>query len=145
MYKHILMPSDGTALSEAAILRGMRFAREAHAKVTGFYALPEFHALAYHTAMLEHTRKSQEDQARARAEEVLNYIRETAAQYSVPCDTLTSISDHPYEAIIDAAHAQGCDLILMASHGRRGLQGILLGSETLKVLTHSKIPVLVHR
>ncbi|KRD13910.1 MULTISPECIES: universal stress protein [Acidovorax] len=145
MYKHILMPSDGTALSEAAILRGMRFAREAHAKVTGFYALPEFHSLAYHAEMLEHTRKSQEDQARARAEVVLDYIRETAAQYGVPCDTVTSISDHPYEAIIDAAHAQGCDLILMASHGRRGLQGLLLGSETLKVLTHSKIPVLVHR
>ena len=145
MYKHILMPSDGTALSEAAILRGMRFAREARAKVTGFYALPEFHALALEASMLEHTRQSQEAQARARAEEVLSYIRETAAQYSVPCDTVTSISDHPYEAIIEAAHAQGCDLILMASHGRRGLQGVLLGSETQKVLTHSKVPVLVHR
>ena len=151
MYKHILMPSDGTPWSEAAILRGMRFAREARAKVTGFYALPRFHAMAFGmemdmgAGMLDYTRKSQEDQARARAEAVLDYIRETAAQYSVPCDTVTSVSDHPYEAIIEAAHEQGCDLILMASHGRRGLQGVLLGSETQKVLTHSKIPVLVHR
>lgn len=142
MYKHILMPSDGTMQSEAAILRGMRFAREARAKVTGFHAMPEAHAL---DAMLEHRRKSHEEEARAYAEEVLAFIQLTAERLGVPCDTMTSISDHPYEAIIDAAHERGCDLILMASHGRKGLQGVLLGSETQKVLTHSRIPVLVHR
>jgi nucleotide-binding universal stress UspA family protein len=145
MYKHILMPSDGTPLSEAAILRGMRVASEAGAKVTGFYAVPTFHAFAYGAGMLEPTRQSQEDEARARADKVLEFIQTTAAQYGVPCDTTTSISDHPYEAIIETARAKGCDLILMASHGRRGIQGMLLGSETQKVLTHSKIPVLVHR
>ena len=63
----------------------------------------------------------------------------------VPCDTVREVHDQPYRAIIDSAHALSCDLIVMASHGRRGISALLLGSETVKVLTHSTIPVLVYR
>ena len=72
-------------------------------------------------------------------------MKQSAQAEGVPCDTEVALSDHPYEAIIHAAASKGCDLIMMASHGRRGLQGLLIGSETQKVLTHCKIPVLVYR
>ena len=75
----------------------------------------------------------------------LAVLEKAAKDAGVPCETLCEIADHPYEAIIRIAEKRGCDLIMMASHGRRGVKGLLLGSETQKVLTHSLIPVLVHR
>lgn len=145
MYKHLLLPTDGTPLSQDTVRRCMRFARESGAKVTGFYAMPEFQVLTYHPEMLEGTRELYEKQARIEAEKLLSFVKEAAEQEGVPCDTVMTTSNSPYEAIIKAARDRGCDLIFMASHGRRGIEGFLLGSETQKVLTHSKIPVLVHR
>ncbi|NMM75714.1 sulfate transporter [Acidovorax sp. SRB_14] len=145
MFKHLLLPTDGTALSEDAVRRGMRFARELGAKVTGFYAMPEFRVMGYTTAMLKDTETMFETQAVAHAEAVLGYVQAAAQKEGVACDTVMTTSDRPYEAIIKAAQDRGCDLILMASHGRRGVEGFLLGSETQKVLAHSRIPVLVHR
>jgi nucleotide-binding universal stress UspA family protein len=75
----------------------------------------------------------------------LAMLLKAATEEGVRCTTVIEVSDHPYEAIIRTAEKKGCDLILMASHGRRGVQGLLLGSETQKVLTHSRIPVLVYR
>ena len=75
----------------------------------------------------------------------MEQVRMAADAARVPCETIREIHDQPYRAIIDAAHALGCDLIVMASHGRRGISALLLGSETVKVLTHSTIPVLVYR
>ena len=145
MYKHLLLPTDGSPLSEEAVRRGVQFARQLGAKVTGFYAMPEFQVVSYTMAMVDNSKDIFGRQARERAEKVLETVKRIAVEEGVECDTVSVVSDAPYEAIIQTATDRGCDLILMASHGRRGIQGFLLGSETNKVLTHSKIPVLVHR
>ena len=145
MYKHLLLPTDGSPLSEEAVRRGVQFARQLGAKVTGFYAMPEFQVVSYTMAMVENSKDIFGSQARERAEKVLETVKRIAVEEGVECDTVSVVSDAPYEAIIQTASERGCDMILMASHGRRGIQGFLLGSETNKVLTHSKIPVLVHR
>ena len=145
MYKHLLLPTDGSPLSEEAVRRGVQFARQLGAKVTGFYAMPEFQVVSYTMAMVDNSKDIFGRQARERAEKVLETVKRIAVEEGVECDTVSVVSDAPYEAIIQTATERGCDLILMASHGRRGIQGFLLGSETNKVLTHSKIPVLVHR
>jgi nucleotide-binding universal stress UspA family protein len=145
MFTHILLATDGSPLSEAAIAEGIRFAKEAHAKVTGFHATPEFRIFTYKTEMLEDTEEQFVKDSQAHARQYLGVIEEAAKEAGVACDTATVRNDHPYEAIIDAAEKNGCDLIMMASHGRHGVRGALIGSETQKVLTHSKIPVLVYR
>lgn len=145
MFKHLLLPTDGSQLSEAAIHKGVQFAKSINAKVTGFYVLPEFHLFTYRTEMLEDTKEQFARDSRAHAEQFLAVIEKAAKAAGVACDTAFATSDHPHEAIIQAAAEKGCDLIVMASHGRKGVQGILLGSETHKVLTHSTLPVLVYR
>ncbi|KAB2903367.1 MAG: universal stress protein [Burkholderiaceae bacterium] len=145
MFKHILIPTDGSALSDSAVTRGMRLAREAHARVTALYAMPEYQVLTYDAGMMGDTRELFETQTRARADTILGHVKHIADEEGVPCDLVAVANDRPYDAIIHTARERGCDLILMASHGRRGIEGFLLGSETHKVLTHSKIPVLVHR
>lgn len=145
MFKHLLLPTDGSQLSEAAIHKGVQFAKSINAKVTGFYVLPEFHLFTYRTEMLEDTKEQFARDSRAHAEQFLAVIEKAAKAAGVACDTAFATSDHPHEAIIQAAAEKSCDLIVMASHGRKGVQGILLGSETHKVLTHSTLPVLVYR
>ena len=145
MYKHLLLPTDGSPLSEDAVRRGVQFARQLGAKITGFYAMPEFEVVSYTMAMVDNSKDTFGRQARGRAEKVLETVKSIAAEEGVECDTITVASDTPYQAIIHTATDRGCDLILMASHGRRGIKGFLLGSETNKVLTHSTIPVLMHR
>jgi len=145
MFTHILLPSDGSELSAAAISHGLNLAKKLGARVTAFHARPPFHVFSTRTEMVEDTREQFERDAKLHAKEVLDGIAKRAAEAGVPCDTEAAVSDHPYEAIIAAALKNGCDLIVMASHGRRGVQALLLGSETQKVLTHSRIPVLVSR
>lgn len=145
MFTHILIPTDGSQLSQAAIQQGIKFAKDAHAKVTGFHVMPQFHAFTYKTELLEETKGHFAKENRAHAEQYLGVIEKAAKEAGVVCDTAYVTHDHPHEAIIEAAEKNGCDLIFMASHGRRGVQGVLIGSETQKVLTHSKIPVLVYR
>ena len=145
MYKHLLLPTDGSPLSEGAVRRGIQFARQVGAKVTGFYAMPEFRVMAYTIALIDDGRAIFEKQAMERAEAVLAFVQTVAQQEGVPCDTVMTTSDSPHKAIIKAASDRDCDLIVMASHGRRGVEGFFVGSETIRVLTHSKIPVLVHR
>ncbi len=145
MFKHLLMPTDGSALSQAAIERGMQLAKSLQAKVTGIYVMPQFHILAYQAEMVADTEPQFAADSQAHADQYLAAIGQAARGAGVACDTVAATSDHPFEAIIQAAQDKGCDLIVMASHGRRGVRGLLLGSETHKVLTHSKIPVLVFR
>ena len=95
--------------------------------------------------MIADTKDSFIAASRALADKYLAVLKNAADEDGVPCDTEIAVSDHPYEAIIHTAESKGCDLIMMASHGRRGVQGLLIGSETQKVLTHSKIAVLVYR
>ena len=145
MFSHVLLPTDGSALSQAANLEGIRFAKQSNLKVTGISVIPEFHVLTFNVMMLEDTKERFLLESRAQSEKYLAMLQRAAAEEGVSCETVIEVSDHPYEAIVRTASARGCDLILMASHGRRGVQGMLLGSETQKVLTHSKIPVLVYR
>ena len=145
MFKHLLLPTDGSALSEAAVRMGIRFAKSIDAKVTGFHAMPKFRVFTYRTEMLEDTKDEFARDSRAHAQKYLAVVEQAAREAGVTCDTAHATSDHPYEAIIQAAEENGCDLIMMASHGRSGMEGLLLGSETHKVLTHCRIPVLVYR
>ena len=145
MFKHLLIPTDGSELSEAAIQAGVQFAKSINAKVTGFHAMPKFHVLAYGPEMLTDTKEEFAKDCKAHADRFLAVIVRAAKAADVPCETVLQTTDYPYEAIIATANEKGCDLIMMASHGRHGVQAFLLGSETQKVLTHSKIPVLVFR
>ena len=147
MFKHLLVPTDGSNLSSETVSRAILFAREAGARITFFYAKPEY-PIAYfgEGALIDPTTPEKfADMAEKQAQEILAAAQALAGAAGVPAAATSATSDVPYQAIIDAAAASGCDLIFMASHGRRGLSGLLLGSETQKVLTHSKIPVLVYR
>jgi nucleotide-binding universal stress UspA family protein len=145
MFKHLLIPTDGSKLSEAAIRAGVQFAKSINAKVTGLHAMPKFHVLAYQTEMVTDTRQEFAKDCKAHGDRFLAVIMQATKAADVPCETVLQTTDYPYEAIIATAKERGCDLIMMASHGRRGAQAFLLGSETQKVLTHSTIPVLVFR
>lgn len=147
MFKHILVPTDGSPLSENAVARAISFARDAGARITFFYAQPDFPMPIYgEGALIDPTTPEQfAKSAEEEAKRILDGAKSKADAAGVGADTETVVNEVPYEAIIDAAERHGCDLIFMASHGRRGIAGLLLGSETQKVLTHSGIPVLVYR
>jgi nucleotide-binding universal stress UspA family protein len=146
MFKHILIPTDGSELSQKAIRTGVELAKFHGARVTGVHAIPDYHLMiAYEGAFDPVTEERIEKEARARADNYLEFIQKTCSEAGVPCDTVCETSDHPYDAIIKTADAQNCDLILLHSHGRKGLAAVLLGSETRKVLTYAKIPVMVVR
>jgi len=143
MFKHILLPTDGSPLSENAILQGVQLARSIGARVTGIHVSPQFQVLTYRTDMLEDTRAEYERDCQVHAERYLAFVAKAAAEGGVPCDTMRALNDDVDQAITDAARERGCDLIAMASHGRRGLGKVLLGSQTQRVATHSSVPVLV--
>jgi nucleotide-binding universal stress UspA family protein len=145
MFKHVLLPTDGSPQSEAAVRQGIALAKEQQARVTGIHVVPEFHVLSYRTDTLKYERAQYDKDGRARAASILLNLEEAARTAGVPCETVCVFSDDPYEAIIQTADEKGCDLIAMASHGRKGIKGLLLGSETQKVLTHSHQPVIVLR
>ena len=145
MFTHLLLPTDGSPASEAAIQQSIELAKAIHAKVTGLHVIPEFHVFTYQTEMLEDTREQFTKDSQSHAVKFLAVIQKAAEEAGVACETAYIVSDHPHEAIIKVAEERGCDLIAMASHGRKGISGLLLGSETQKVLTHSKKPVLVFR
>jgi nucleotide-binding universal stress UspA family protein len=145
MYRHILIPTDGSKLSEQAIKQGINLAKSLNAKVTAVTVSPTFHMFAVEPVMATDTPKQYEEDCNAKAEKHLAVARDTAKAAGVSYDEAHIVHDHPYEAIIDVATKRQCDLIFMASHGRKGVAALLLGSETAKVLTHSKIPTLVCR
>jgi len=145
MYKHILIPTDGSELSAIAVRQGVELARSIGARVTILTAYPPFRTFTADPVMATATPDIYRRECVAEAERYLSAAAAAAKTAGVPCDTVQVERDHPYEAIIDAAAERKCDLIFMASHGRKGMSALLLGSETTKVLTHSKIPVLVCR
>ncbi len=147
MFKHILVPTDGSELSSGTASRAITFAREAGARITFFFAKPDYPVAFYgEGALIDPTTPEKfAEMADQQAAEILNRCEVAAKEAGVESSSTSLVSDIPYEAIISAADSSGADLIFMASHGRRGLSGLLLGSETQKVLTHSKIPVLVYR
>lgn len=145
MFKHILIPTDGSDLSRKAVLYGVQIAKEAGAKVTGLTVAEPYHAPTMDTVLIPVDEGDYEEQSRLVSEKAMEQVKMAAEAAGVNCETIREVHDQPYRAIIDAAHARGCDLIVMASHGRRGISALLLGSETVKVLTHSTVPVLVYR
>jgi len=145
MYKHILIPTDGSELSGKAIQHGVALAKSQGAKVSGITVTVPFHIFATDPDTLTDTLASYQKRMAAVAAKYLGQIKNAAAAAGVTCDVIPLEHEHPYQAIIDTAKRNGCDLIVMASHGRRGISALVLGSETVKVLTHSTIPVLVYR
>ncbi len=146
MFKNILVPTDGSEQSQRAVRIAAELAKLHGAGLTGIHVIPDYHLLiAYEGAFDPVTEERIEEEAKTRAQSYLEFVKQTAAAVGVSCDTICETSDHPYEAILKAAEARRCDLIVMTSHGRKGLAAVLLGSETRKVLTHAKVPVLVVR
>jgi nucleotide-binding universal stress UspA family protein len=145
LFKNILVATDGSDLAAKAVEQGTLFAKETGAKITAVTVTEPFHVLSLAPSELEYTPIEYKKYAEAHAEKVLGIVSATAKSAGVVCETLHVEHEHIYQAIIDAASARRCDLIVMASHGRRGVSAVVLGSETVKVLTHSKIPVLVYR
>ena len=147
MFKNILVPTDGSDLSTSTVRRAVSFAQEAGAKILFFYAQPDFPMPIYgEGALIDPTTPEQfAASAKAEADRILSEAKAMADASSVESSCDTVVNEVPYEAIIEAARRHGCDLIFMSSHGRRGLASLLLGSETQKVLTHCRIPVLVYR
>jgi nucleotide-binding universal stress UspA family protein len=146
MFRNILVPTDGSEQSQRAVHCGIELAKLHGARLTGIHVIPDYHLLiAYEGAFDPVTEERIEEEAKARAESYLGFVRKECGEAGVQCATVCETSDHPYDAILRTADANGCDLIVMTSHGRKGLAAVLLGSETRKVLTHAKVPVLVVR
>jgi nucleotide-binding universal stress UspA family protein len=136
MYRHILIPTDGSELAEHAVTNGLSLAKSVGAKVSVIVVEEPFDWLS-----VSETKAQQALDELAAS--VLNRVANAAKQAGVSCDTIQVENEQPYKAIIATAADRGCDLIVMASHGRSGLSAIVLGSVTNKVLTHTKTPVLV--
>ena len=148
MYKHILLPTDGSKLADKAVKQGVALAKSIGAKVTVINVTPEYQMAMDEGFVLPNSnmlRKRFDDEMAARSKGVLAAAQSKAQAAGVSSNGVVASSGRPYEAIIRHARKARCDLIMMASHGRKGLSSILLGSETAKVLTHSTIPVLVVR
>lgn len=144
MFKRILVPTDGSELSGKAIDAAVALAKSMRASLVGMTAV-EPYSYSSLSEYRPETMQDYEKRMEAVTAQRLGRIADAAARAGVPVETTAINSFSPYEAIIDAANEESCDLIVMASHGRRGLNAVLLGSETQKVLTHSKIPVMVYR
>jgi nucleotide-binding universal stress UspA family protein len=147
MYKNILVATDGSKLSDKAVTHAIGLAQAVGAKITVFYAAPDYPLPAYADGVVYEpvSRKEYAKLAAADAEKILDAAKGKAATAGVDAAPAYTIAAAPWEAILAAAKKHKCDAIVMASHGRRGVSALLLGSETQKVLTHSKLPVIVVR
>ena len=146
MFKHILMPTDGSDHSERAIERGIELAKLCGAKVTGIHVMPDYRLLiAYEGAFDPGTYEKVEEEARGQAASFLAFVQKTAAAAGVSCDTVVATNDHPYDAIVNTANERGCDLIVMTSRYRRGLVSLIMGNEPSRGLHRASIPVLMFR
>lgn len=147
MFKHILIPTDGSPVAAKAIKAGVALAKEMGASVTAYYAIEPAPAHIYGEGRLADQRWVEELDRRTQdiAQRSVDEVTDAAKAAGVPCDAVIDKLVHPYKGIIDAATEKKCDAVFMGSHGHRGLTGLLIGSVTQQVLTHSKIPVLVFR
>ena len=145
MFKNILVPTDGSKLSARAIRTAVRLAKEQNARVTGFFVGPEWqpnvHPDASTTGFISPAQHA--DNVRRMAAEYFAPVKKAAEAAGVRCECVHVTGSYPYEEVVKAAKKHRCDLICMASHGRRGISRLILGSETSKVLAHSVVPVLV--
>jgi len=147
MFRNILVPTDGSTLSRKAIRRAVQLAKTEKARVTGLYVAPPWRPIADGDQWIPATLSPQQHAIGIKklADRYLRVLKKAAGVAGVPCSCSHVSGEFPYLEIVKAAHRNRCDLILMASHGRRGISRLLLGSETSKVLAHSSVPVLVYR
>jgi nucleotide-binding universal stress UspA family protein len=146
MYKHILVPTDGTPLSLKAVKAAAQLAKTTKAKVTAIHVMAPFDAqMTSEGAVFRAGYLAREYEANVRANAKKVLAKATTALKESPCETLAVFDSRPWEAIVKTASKRKCDVIVMASHGRSGIASLLLGSETQKVLAHSRTPVLVCR
>jgi nucleotide-binding universal stress UspA family protein len=149
MFKHILIPTDGSPLAAKGARSGIRLAKALGARVTGVYVIgPYVPPMGPDVTVMYIPGTSPQEYdkaARAQAAKALAVIEREAKAADVRCTTQTVEALHPWQGILKVARAKKCDVVAMASHGRSGLGGLILGSETARVLAHSKIPVLVTR
>lgn len=147
MYKNLLVATDGSKLSTKAVVHAIGLAKPLGAKITAFYAAPDYPLPMYADGVVYEpvSKKEYAAMMAKEATKVLDAVAAKAKAAGVACATVHTMAPAPWEAILAAAKKQKCDAIVMASHGRRGVSALLLGSETQKVLTHSKLPVIVIR
>ncbi len=144
MYKRLLVPTDGSELATEAVRGAVRFAKPIGASVVLITVMEPYS----YTSLSEYRPESIEDydeRMRATAEESLMAAKKLFEEAGIPVETMAVKSFSPAEAIMNATQDKRCDCVFMASHGRKGLAAVLLGSETQKVLTHSRVPVMVYR
>ena len=147
MFKHILIPTDGSPIALKAAKAAVRFAAEVGARVTAFHAIeawqPQLYGEGY--GIDAQTFREFERAAREAGERQVAAVAKLAKAARVPLASVVAKAATPYEGIVDAARKKKCDVIFIASHGRRGLSRLMMGSVTQKVLTHATVPVLVYR
>lgn len=145
MFKHILLPTDGSRLAQRGVKNGIGFAKSLGARVTLLHVVPPYvppyDALGYLTVTAADHRKACARSAKA----ILSRAAAQARKAGVACSTLSLTDLQPWGGILRAAHARRCDAIVIASHGRGAVGGLLLGSETQRVLARARVPVLVTR
>ena len=144
MYKSFLVPTDGSNLSLAAVKGATSFAKKLGAKITLLTVMETYN----YTAVNEYRPEAIDDydeRMLALAQGRLSEAKAIVEDAGVPVETISVKNFSPAEAIISTAEAKGCDCIFMASHGRKGLAALILGSETQRVLAYSKLPVIVYR
>jgi nucleotide-binding universal stress UspA family protein len=144
MYKHILLPTDGSELSKAAMQHGIALAKAIGAKVTALVVSTPLNSLVVDPSIVSGALDQYKKLVAEQTAKYLDNISHNARAAGVDCATLCIEHDKPYQAIVDTAKNSDCDLVVMASHGLRGVSAIL-GSETLKVLTHTSVPILIYR
>jgi nucleotide-binding universal stress UspA family protein len=145
MYTHILLPTDGSEVSGRAVDAGLALATAIEARVYALHVILPFQSLAYFAQVIPQSESSYTEESVRWAEHYLDEVRDKARQAGVPCDGDYVFDRHPCDAILRVAQEKGCDLIVVGSHGWRGLTKLLLGSETQKLLVRSPLPVLVCR
>jgi nucleotide-binding universal stress UspA family protein len=145
MFKHLLIATDGSDLSENAARSAIALAKSLGARVTAMTASLPYSAFTTAYVMVSDTEDTYNRECRNRAEQYLAAIKKAAQAAGVACDEVHTFNEQTHTAIIETAEQRGCDLICMASHGRSGLTALVVGSVTMKVLTQSRIPVLVWR
>lgn len=145
MYTHILVPTDGSDLSSAAIDQALKLAKALGAKVTALTVAEPLHFLPVTPTAMASMRIDYETHVKEDGARILGAARAKAEAAGMTIETIQVTAGDPWKAIIDTAAEKGCDLIAMASHGRRGVSAFLMGSVTTKVLSHAKVPVLVYR
>jgi nucleotide-binding universal stress UspA family protein len=143
MFKHVLLATDGSEASSHAVDVAVELARASRGRLTTFHATPVFHPTEMHAHAVMREAQQDAQHSREHARHALGPVERRAHAVGVECEAVHSISDRPWQAIIQTAAERGCDVIVMGSHGKHGLRGLLAGSQVDMVLTHCRTPVLV--